>query len=445
MKRQARLADTCFDIALRHKKNKNFDAAIAAYEKSIELGIENLPEVHSNLGVLYSEMQQLDKAQQMYARAIAASPDYIPALLNMAGLCEERGQQQQATDLYHRILAIEPHHALTLSRLVHARTITAPDTHLMQQLRTALEDRSNAAASRETLFFALGKALDDLGSYDEAFAAYQSANDLAMQRHAPYNRAATEAAFAQLVEVYKATAANYAVSGAGSKQIFICGMLRSGSTLIEKILATHTAVTAGGELDLLPWLAGREFSPFPQAIANATRTRLISMAEEYRSRARSLFPAAEYLTDKRPENFVHIGLIRMLFPAAKIVWTKRHFADNGLSIYFQQLGGNLHYATDLTNIAHYRRQHDLLMEYWLSRFGDSIFVVDYDEFVRRPEPELRRLIDYLGLDWQDGILKFETSTAVVRTASLWQVRQALHPHSSGRWRNYEKFIAGLTS
>jgi hypothetical protein len=225
-----------------------------------------------------------------------------------------------------------------------------------------------------------------------------------------------------------------------AEPIFICGMFRSGSTLTEQILAAHPLVEAGSELDILPWLLSRRLAPFPQRLASITGSELRPVADEYLSRVQELFPNAGNVTDKRPDNFLHLGLVRAMFPRARIVYTRRDLHDNCLSLYFQQFSAELSYANDLGDIAHYYRQQERLMAHWQAVLGDNIFTLDYDELVREPEPVLRSLLGFLRLPWDDSCLEFEKARSLVKTASIWQVRESLHTRSSGRWKNYEKFV-----
>jgi hypothetical protein len=142
------------------------------------------------------------------------------------------------------------------------------------------------------------------------------------------------------------------------------------------------------------------------------------------------------LTDKRPDNFLHIGLIKRLYPNAKIIHTRRHPLDNLLSLYFLHLDPGMAYALDLDDAAHWHGKYERLMAHWTALYPDDIFDVDYDELVQDPKPVIDKLLGFLGLDWEEGLLDFHRGTAAVKTASVWQVRQPLHARSSGRWRNY---------
>lgn len=437
------LAAAHFNLALLYRKEKRYREAVAAYEKALSLGIDRVQELWSNLGLLYTEMNAPDKAAEMYERALDVDREYVPALFNLAGLFEETGKRQRAIELYERIRALDPEHWESLTRIAYARTAADDDETLLAALRQSIDATKEGDLAREEgLHFALGKLLDDLGRHDEAFEAYRRANEAgARLRNRPYVRGKTEKAFDQLISLFDAEWVSTASTGMSASPVFICGMFRSGSTLVERILAAHPDVTAGGELDFLPWLLARRLSPWPQAAREASPAALQSVAAEYLSRVRELFPDGRRVTDKRPDNFLHLGVIKALFPQAKIVYTKRDPLDNCLSLYFQPLGGNLTYATDPGNAAHYYRQHERLMKHWKSLFADSILTVDYDELVRSPEPAVRRLLAFLDLEWDDRCLQFGQSGGAVRTASLWQVRDGLHGRSSGRSRHYERFIA----
>jgi tetratricopeptide (TPR) repeat protein len=432
-----------FNFALLLKKNKLYADAVRAYEDALRIGIDHEQSVYSNLGVLYSEMRIADKAGEMYQRALEVDPEYLPALFNYAGWFEEAGDKPRALELFRKILEIEPGHWEALSRIVHAQRVTKDDESLLTELQSALARSAADPVASEGLFFALGKSFDDLGRYDRAFAAYTKANEIGKRRNQPYDARATETAIGGLINVFSAERVGNIVSDLDAKPIFICGMFRSGSTLIEQILASHPEITAGGELDFLPLIIRRRLSPYPEQLKSTSAEQLKSFGAEYLSMVEELFPNAVYLTDKRPDNFAHIGLIHQMFPGAKIVCTKRDARDNCLSIYFQQLGGNLSYATSLSTIAHYYQQHERLMEHWAGLLNDSIFTVDYDGLVRDPEPILRQLFAFLGVPWDERCLDFSNAGSPVKTASVWQVREKLNSLSSGRWRNYETYAGKL--
>jgi len=437
IERQPEIAEAHYNLALLLKKQKDFANAMLAYERSILLGIDRVHEVYTNMGVLASEMRRPELARGFFERAIENHAGYVPALFNLAGHHEEMGEREQAATLFRQILDIDPQHWDSLARLAYATRVTDKTDPLIGSLRDAANSAIENRLAHEGLYFALGKVLDDVGEYDEAFAAYTAANDFGKSRNLPYDEVVAEDAFDQLIEWCDADWISKLSTASTAAPIFICGMFRSGSTLAEQILGSHPSITVGGELDILPWLLARDMSPYPERLQNAVPEELEKLARDYVSKQEELFPGALNVTDKRPENHMHLGLIKAMFPAVRIVYTKREPLDNCLSVYFQQLGGNLAYATDLEHIADYYKQQERLLEHWQACFGENIFVLNYDDMVRTPEPVLRQLLDFLGLEWDERCLQFQDSENQVKTASVWQVREELHSGSSGRWRNYE--------
>ena len=432
-----------YNIALLHTKLKQYAEALSAYKKAIELNIDNVEEVYSNMGVLYSAMEKPDDARKMYERALEIAPDYVPAMFNFAGYFEEVSDKDRALELYERILTIDPTHWRSLARIAYPQRISGENKSLVERLERSIAMPKEDLIAQEGLCFALGKVCDDLGLYEKAAAAYTEGNRLGKARCAPYNRQATEQGFDQLIELFDASWITENATDSRAKPIFICGMFRTGSTLLEQMLGAHPSITAGGELEIMPWLVGSKLSPYPAGVRSASREQLRRVGDEYVARVGSLFPGQAHVTDKRPDNYLHIGLIKLLFPAARIIHTRRGLLDNCLSLYFQQLGGGFAYATDIEDTAHYIRQHDRLIAHWASCLGDDIMTVDYEEIVESPEPVMRRVLDYIGVEWNESVLKFRKTKGLVKTPSLWQVREKLHTRSNGRWKNYPGLIKNL--
>jgi len=443
LKRRPDLADAHFSLALLLKQSRRYNEALKSYQKALEIGIDDEQEVYSNIGVLYSDMRNAEKARKMYERSLDVDSGYEPALFNLAGLFEEAGDRQAAIDLYDRILSKNSRHWDSLARLAQATKLSDPEDPLIERLQKAIDDTGDDAFARETLSFALGQCLDELGRYDEAFAAYEAANEFGKQQSLAHDRSATAQGFDQLIEIFKPDWIKSTTTESTDSPILVCGMFRSGSTLVEQMLGAHPEITSAGELDFMPWLISRNLAPYPTRVSNVSAPELQRIGDEYISMTRELFPDATNLTDKRPDNFLHLGLVKAMFPNVRIVYTRRKRMDNCLSVFFQQFGGNLSYACDLGDTLDYYDQHVRLMDHWESCFSDNIFTVDYDELVRAPEPILRDMLEFLGLDWDERCLNFERSGQSVKTASVWQVRQGLHKSSSGRWRNYEKLISSL--
>ncbi len=442
-------ANSWFNLGLLFRQAGRPDEALVCYQRALNLGIANPEEVHLNRGVIYADYLRQDaEAERELRTALKLQPNFVPALLNLANIQEDRGRRDEAQELYRRVLELDPHSTLALARFANMQAPADCDAQLIGQLRAALDRGSLSDPGRALLGFALGRALDAKGAYGEAFTAYAAANATvraaATRAGERYDRRALEQYVDRLIRISSAPPVQSAAgAGTGPAPIFICGMFRSGSTLAEQLLSQHPGVAAGGELAVLPALVAEQLSPFPESLAAKTPNDLEPLARRYREAVAALFPGAAYVTDKRPDNFLYIGLIKSLFPDAKIVHTTREPLDNCLAIYFLHLDLALSYATDLMDIGHYYREYRRLMTHWRMLYGDDIIELNYDRFVHEPSSVAQGLFEALGWRWDPAYLERPRADSSVKTASVWQVREPLYQSSSGRSRHYEPQLARL--
>jgi tetratricopeptide (TPR) repeat protein len=431
-----------YNLARLQRQAGRFEAALASYAQALQRGIGEPEEVHLNRGVIYADdLARSDSAETELNAALALNPSYVPALLNLGNLHEDRGEAGEARAAYERALAIDPENGMALARLAGVSALSGAGDPLLQRVRAAAARPGAEAGERADLGFALGQALDRVRAYDEAFAAYAAANKASREAGGSYDRAAHERFIDKLIAAFPAPAAF--VPAGRESPIFICGMFRSGSTLAEQILARHEAVTPGGELPLLPALIAERLRPYPEAAAAAAPDMLAALRSAYLDGLRRIHPDAALVTDKRPDNFLHIGLIKALFPEARIVHTVRNPLDNLLSLYFLHLDPRMAYAQDLGDAAHWYGQYRRLMAHWRHLYPDDIHDFDYDGLVADPRPHIEALLGFCGLAWRDACLTFHDADNAVRTASAAQVREPLYRRSSGRWRRYRRHVGGL--
>lgn len=397
------------------------------------------------MAVIYSEHLRLEgEAVKCLEQALQISPNDTAAMFNLATLYEEEGNKTKAAHYYQDILRLEPNHHSALVRLTEAQRVVDSNALIIKQLQSALSATPIETHIIVSLNFALGKVFDDCGDYEQAFKHYKKGNELGRSVSDKYSRTEheqwvqdnicffTKQWFADIAPVSEA------------KPVFIGGMFRSGSTLIEQVLASHSCVTAGGERDFFIRQAGEgALQSYPSGVGNLTSSNLTVLANQYLEDLAKAFPDAGLITDKRPDNFLCLGLIKTLFPNAKIIHSKRNRLDNCLSVYFLRADTSVKYATDLLDTDHYYTQYERLMSHWESVFGDDVYRVDYDCLVADSEREVRGLLNFLELPWESECLEFHRLKNRVKTAGIWQIRQPLYTSSSGRWENYEASIAEL--
>ena len=440
------LPESWYNLGWLQRQARRFPDALASYRQALERGVSRPEQVHLNRAVILGDhLGRSGEAEVELEAALQLNPNYVPALLNLGNLMEDRGRRAAARDAYERALTIEPGNMLALARIGNVAEVDGPDDPVILRLRQALSQPGLTDMDKADLGFALGRVLDAAGGYDEAFAAYSDANRASRASFGPgfrgYDAKAQEDFVDRLIAAFPRPAETNA-AGIGRPPIFICGMFRSGSTLAEQILASHPAVAAGGELDLIPAVVSA-LQPYPEAAAAAGPARIAELRDAYMRALRAIHPNAERVTDKRPDNFLHIGLIKSMFPEARIVHTVRNPLDNVLSVYFLHLDPDMAYALDLEDAAHWHGQYRRLMAHWKQLYPDDILDLDYDALVADPRPHIEALLAFCGLGWDDGCLDFHKADNVVRTASAWQVREPLYRRSSGRWRNYRRHLDAI--
>ena len=440
------LPSSWYNLAWLQRQLGRYESALVSYQHALERGASEPEEIHLNRGVIYADhLRDDDAAERELRAALARNPRYLPALLNLGNLSEDRGKRDEALDFYQRALAEDPACFDALARFVALKGVASADDPLVGRLEQAIAGGATAA-EKANLGFALGKVLDACGEYDEAFVAYEDANKASRASAgggALYDRASHEAVIDALIETFPLDATRVPAPVGPSPTLFICGMFRSGSTLAEQVLSGHPRVTMGGEIAYLPNAVATQLAPFPRSLRTVEPSTLARIANGYRETIAKVFPGADIVTDKRPDNFLYIGLIKTLFPDAKVVHTVRDPLDNALSVFFLHLDPRMSYALDLDDIAHYYTQYRRLMAHWEKLYGGDILRFDYDTFVREPEAELRGLLEFAGLEWDESLLAFHKHESTVKTASVWQVREPLYQRASGRWRNYERHLARL--
>jgi tetratricopeptide (TPR) repeat protein len=429
-----------------------FADAQASYARSIALN-GRFARAYFDLGGLFYLQERYVEAEQNYRHALELKPDYVEARNNLGRSIRRQGRLDEARKHFEDAMKIDADSVEAYCNLASLRTFTPEDTEpkRLEQLAHKLPALSENLRIR--YWFSLGKMREDLGRYDEAFHAYAEGNRLKHKQLAP-----DETAKIALIDNVRAVFderffAERPISASSSKSpIFIVGMPRSGTSLIEQILSTHPDIHGAGELSDLESIlfaiaseAGKPGEAFPEVASGLSAKDLLRLGEAYTERVWRLAPHATRITDKMMANFAYIGMIRLMLPNAKIIHAMRDPMDSCFSCYATLFHkNNLDYTYDLGEVGRYYVRYIELMKHWQRVLpAGSILELRYEDMVADTENQARRLLDYLGLPWDARCLNFHENKRVVKTASAAQVRRPVYRSSVARWRHFETHLQPL--
>jgi len=423
-----------------------FRESIVAFDKAIALQ-PDFAEAHSNRGNALKDLGDTDEAIASYDRAIRLDPRNAVAYLNRGNACKDDGRLETAAACFEQAIGIRPDFAEAHRNLSAVKTYQDGDGQVAAMERL-LADSRTSEADRSRLSFALAKAYEDLGDYDAAFGHFETGNRI-RKAELDYELGEDERLFARVKELFaegQSASADLPTEPAGIQPVFIVGMMRSGTSLVEQILASHSAVYGAGELELFNQLASDAMADKQddKGAPLLSASDFASMREAYSENLASLDVSEAVVTDKMPTNFRWIGFILSAFPEAKIVHVNRDPVATCWSVYkhyFPNDGNG--YGYDLEDLAAYYHLYTELMATWQARYPDRIYELSYEKLTEKQEGESRRLLEFCELYWEDRVLRFHETQRPVRTQSAAQVRQAMYQGSSSAWRHYEKHLQPL--
>ena len=418
---------------------------LAGAEASLRYALKLMPkyiDARVNLGVTLMFLGRLREARGCYSKVLKTAPRNVLALHGMAQIDLLEGRFEEADSTFRRIIEIDPKMPKAWAGLVSTRKMTSADSGW---LTSAGEIAAGAIDPLEeaNLRFAMGKFCDDVNDFAQAFQNFKRGNELLKQAADDYDRKGHSYLVDELIRAYsRESIAKVGAGGSPSeKPVFVVGMPRSGTSLAEQIIASHPASYGAGELDFWKNVMAKGTGLMQGIAAEPAR---LKVAEEYLRTLEAFSKDASRVVDKTPVNSEFLGPIYSVFPNARVIYMRRDPIDTCLSCYFQQFSTGVNFTFDLSDLVHYYRENQRIVAHWRSVLPPGfILEVPYEELVADQETWSRKMLDFIGLEWNPRVLEFHSHSRHVTTASAWQVRQKVYTSSVARWRNYEKFIGPL--
>ncbi len=438
-------------LATALSRQDKLEQAEQACQRALEV-TPSWPEALLLQGSLASKDNRFERALCCFEAVLAQRPEQVAALSQRATTLKTLGRSDEAIADYRRCLALDPscgEAAWSLANLKTYRFSDAEVTAINEQLANP------ELADQERVYFgyALAKAREHQRQWPQAFAAYAAANRV-KRAMVQWDRARFSAQVDAIIATFNPQLlARLAGSGCSDRSpLFILGLPRSGSTLQEQILASHSAVEGTRELPYMPWLAGSIAKGatvaagrgYPAGVAQLDGAALGALGERYLAQAaRHRSTGHGYFIDKLPNNFIYLGLILCALPNAKIINTRREPMDNCFGCFKQLWAEGQHFSYDLEDLGHYYRDYLRLMAHWQQCFPGRILDVDYEQVVADLESHVARLLDFLGLPFEQQCIDFHQTERAVNTASSEQVRQPIYTSAVAYWRHFERELAPL--
>lgn len=443
------------------------DQARKAAEKAVELAeamVESdetpLPMIRTlrhqaknALATVESQAQHFELAESLFREILEENPWFLPTLQGLGQQQMQRGLINEAIALFKRSRQIDPVQGYV--SLINARHFPE-DVETLTQLEKNARQPSMEGSIRSGILLQLAVAWEKRQAYDKAFTLAEDANK-ANQKQLQYDPKAHRQRCARIRYAFcKSLYEHRQDCGVDSTlPVYVLGMPRSGTTLVEQVLAGHSQICGAGELGVIPQvIAGLERwerhtgsgRHYPDCVDDLNQEMVANIANKILKELQEHDPKAQYVIDKMPHNFENIGLIKFLFPKAKIISVRRDPRDIAISNYFtdyQAKHSGMGFAYDLTWIGEQLADHNLLMYHWQQLFPGEILEVNYEQIVEDTEGIARKMLNYIGVEWEPCVMNFNKLNRPVKTASVWQVRQPIYKTSNKRWLNYQSHLQPL--
>ncbi len=436
------------DLANVQRELDQLDDAVESARQVLRLAPDNAESYMAYAGAIGMTGAH-EEAIEAYQRAIAMAPEKAGAMCAMAHHQKTVGHQNDAIASYRRAIAIKPDHAEAYWSLANLKTFRFEDEEVAA-MQALLRDESLPDVSRAQLHNALGLELESRKDYDAAFQNFAACNKI-QRLSESYDPVETETTYDRIIDLFDADffAKNAGAPASEITPVLVVGLPRSGSTLIEQILASHSQVDGTHELgDLTRAVQSvrrgkNRRARFPDTLAELTPADWQGIADEYLQRTEIFRSGAPFFIDKNPNNFVYVGVMKLAFPNARIINARRHPLDSCFGSFKQLFASGQPFTYDMIELGEYYLQYQRLMNHWHAVLPGFVLDVQYEDVVADLDSQVARLLDYCGLPFEEACLRFHETNRAVKTASSEQVRRPIYSSSVNLWRNYEDHLDEL--
>lgn len=437
------------NLANSHKNLFKFQEAENLYKEIINNDAKNLKALN-NYANLKREINQYKQAKDLLLKALGVEPNNTNILLNLAVCCQGLGEMKESKNYLLKILKLQPKNIFAHKALSTIIDYNEDQNHLDDMMKLINEENfSHVSSDQKTqIFFALGKAYEDLKDFENSFHFLKKANLSSEDSHS-YTLENTKKMFDNLIKLFETLKIKKPKANTNKKNIFICGMPRSGTTLVEQMVASHGLVEGAGEIHYLSDIINKNFienRKFNKSkILNEMDSEQNQVFSEYNNLIKFHNFKSEIITDKAPQNFMWIGFIKIFFPNSKIIHCFRNPKDNCLSIYKNHFSSpTMSWAYDQKNIAEQYILYSRLMDYWRSKFKDDIFDASYEKIINSPEQELKKIVSFCDLSWDPECLNFyKNNKTPVQTVSVSQASKPIYKSSIQSNEHYVKYLSEM--
>ena len=437
MKLNPKNPDFFNNLGMCYTKIFKYRIAEKIYNDGLKLNQNNL-HILNNLGNLMKSIDKVEKAINIYKRILSIQPDAMAVIYNLAGLYNSMGKFDESKHLYLKMLKLKPEFTEADRVISEMTTYDSNNPHFLKMMEKIKNDNLNEH-SKIQLHFALAKAFHDQRKFDFAFENYKIANDLSKKLR-NYNFKKDERIFSSIKENYK-NLNNVKLKKDNRTILFIVGLPRSGTSLTEQILSSHKRVFGGGEL---PYIENIYYKNFNNK-ANIDKKTLVKCNEEYLECISNFDKSNKFFTDKAPLNFLYIGFILKFLPNSKFIHMKRNPADVCWSIYKNYFPTKIDFSCCLQDLRKYYKSYSEMIAFWKNNYNERIYDLSYEELVVNPKNEVKKLLDFCGLEWDKNCLRHDKNERVIKTISYNQARKPIYITSVKSYSGYENYLSEIIS